>query len=277
MPGDCGPVRVGSRSETAESSQIGCLEGEESLRGSRGNGLRSRGSGRPREICGQSPAALVVDRRRSAIPWSRDWGLSSSMATTIVLAFPWCAIERTRCPMACERVEGGLGPVSALEGQDVGEPLVMGPRGVDGLSSVQAELHEIEHDPERGVGDGPSSRRAGDDPHSSVFEHERRSLGAEHPLVGLDPVGRRSDPAAGIGPVRDQVEVAHLVIEQEPRPGDHALGAVGVLEGIGQSPRRCRPGRRWKDGWCGPLRRPGWGTGPASALGVACSPIDRAS
>ena len=77
----------------------------------------------------QSPAALAVDRRWSAMPWSRPSG-----STTIVFAIALTLDVLKIVPHASAgHSDVASGHDSAFQHQDVGKPLVMGPRCIDGL------------------------------------------------------------------------------------------------------------------------------------------------
>ncbi len=73
--------------------------------------------------------------------------------------------------------------------------------------------------------------------------HDRRRHRAEHALARRDEVRRRADVAGEVGRARLLVEVAHLVVEQEPGAGDDDVRAVAALRACRCSTPRCRPCR----------------------------------
>ena len=109
-------------------------------------------------------------------------------------------------------------------------------------SRREAELQHVEHDPERGVGDRPAARRARSRARTlpSVQDDGRRHR-AEHPLPRRDQVGLRcrSGPAVSVRPgIRLKSPIS--LFSRKPGAGDHGLGAVAVLQGVGQGDRVAR-------------------------------------
>ena len=206
----------------------------------------------------------------------RSMNSAGEGSTTIVLALPWRSIAG-RCPRAVRASSAARASQVAFEREDVREPLVVGAGRVDGRARVESEFQDVEHDPERGVGDRPAARRAGHEPHAcrpsstivGVCELSIRLPGAIR-LAGV-PIRPR-----GVGPAGDQVEVAHLVVEQEARARDHGLGAVAVLQGVRQR-HGVAGGVEGREVGRVVASASRIGNGASEALGVARSPIERAS
>src|SRR5205823_14222877 len=119
--------------------------------------------------------------------------------------------------------EGGtgcLGPGSSLKTQDIREPLMMGPRGINGRARIESELEYIEHNPERGVGDGPASWRARHQPDLAVLERDCGSHRAEHSFMRVDHIGGRAHPARGVGASWRHAEIAPIAVAEATCPGD---------------------------------------------------------
>ena len=75
----------------------------------------------------------------------------------------------------------------------------------------------------------------------AILRHDRRRHARQHPLAGLRQIGRRADEAARRREAGRGVEVAHLVVQQEPGPPGRRFASRRTARGSWSGRRRCAP------------------------------------
>ncbi|KMQ82273.1 hypothetical protein RF55_23583, partial [Lasius niger] len=124
-----------------------------------------------------------------------------------------------------------------LDLDQIGIPLVMQPRCIDGLLDVHPELGDVEDALQRGGNDGGAARTAGDEIRFALLQDDRRRHRAERPLAALNLIRLALNQTEGIGDTWLGSKVVHLIIEEKPGITCDLRGAEQVIQRIGNGHR----------------------------------------
>ena len=119
----------------------------------------------------------------------------------------------------------------------VRQPLVMEPRRVDRFLDVHRVVDHIQDGVEHGVDDRAATGTTGHHDQPAAARHDGRRHARQHPLARCSEIGRRAYQPACRRQAWPAVEIAHLVVEQEPRAWDDDARTVGLFERVGQRDR----------------------------------------